>query len=97
MQPCGRFLVVVDVDGPRELLEPLEREHGPFPETLTALTGRGGLHLYYWSETEMGNRTNVVDHVDVRGRGGQVVAPPSLHRSGKRYTWTLIREPEVLR
>lgn len=27
-QPSGRFLVVVDVDGPRELLEPLEREHG---------------------------------------------------------------------
>lgn len=95
-QPDGRFLIVVDVDGPRSLLEPLESGHGAFPETLTARTGRGGLHLYYFSETEMGNRAGVVDHVDVRGRGGQVVAAPSLHRSGDRYTWLEIREPAVL-
>lgn len=95
-QSDGRFLIVVDVDGPRELLEPLEREHGAFPPTLTARTGRGGLHLYYFSEAEVGNRAGVVDHVDVRGRGGQVVAAPSLHRSGDRYTWLEIREPAVL-
>lgn len=97
-QPCGRSLVVIDVDGPRELLEPLEREHGAFPETLTARTGRGGLHLFYWLRDgiEMGNRANVVPHVDVRGTGGQVVAPPSRHASGTSYEWINVREPAVL-
>jgi putative DNA primase/helicase len=97
-QPCGRFLVVVDVDGPRALLEPLEREHGAFPPTLTARTGRGGLHLFYWlaDGREMGNRAGVVPNVDVRGTGGQVVAAPSRHRSGGTYLWTDTRAPGVL-
>jgi putative DNA primase/helicase len=96
MQPCGRLLVVVDVDGPRELLEPLEREHGAFPETLTARTGRGGLHLYYWTHRPIPTSQKIVPGVDVRGTGGQVVAPPSRHASGSRYEWLVIREPAVL-
>ena len=97
-QPCGRFLLVVDVDGPRELLAPLEREHGAFPPTLTARTGSGGLHLYYWlaDGIEPGNRTGVVPGVDVRGAGGQVVVAPSRHWSGRFYEWIAAREPEVL-
>jgi hypothetical protein len=97
-QPNGRFLVVVDVDGPRDLLAPLEEEHGAFPATLTARTGSGGLHFYYWVRegVEIGNRVGIVPHVDIRGRGGQVVAPPSLHHSGKRYEWIDVREPEIL-
>lgn len=96
LQRDGRFLVVVDVDGPRSLLEPLEAEHGAFPPTLTARTGSGGLHLYYYARRELGNRVRVVPHVDLRGAGGQVVAPPSLHASGARYEWITVREPEAL-
>ncbi len=97
-QPCGRFLVVVDVDGPRSLLEPLEAEHGAFPPTLTARTGRGGLHLFYRARPgiEVPNRAGIVPNVDIRGAGGQVVAAPSSHASGGRYTWIDIRAPEVL-
>ncbi len=98
MQPCGRGLCVVDVDGSRELLSPLEQEHGAFPPTLTARTGSGGLHLYYWLRDgiEIGNRVAVVPHVDFRGYGGQVVAAPSLHFSGNQYTWIDAREPVEL-
>lgn len=95
-QRDGRFLIVVDVDGARDLLGPLETQHGEFPLTLTARTGSGGLHLFYWSSVEMGNRVAVVPRVDVRGRGGQVVAAPSIHYSGRRYAWTAIQEPAVL-
>ena len=95
-QRDGRFLIVVDVDGPRELLRPLEAEHGAFPVTLTSRTGSGGLHLFYWSEVEMGNRVGVVPRVDLRARGGQVVAPPSTHYSGRSYAWTTIHSPRVL-
>lgn len=98
LQPCGRALCVVDVDGPRSLLEPLERDHGAFPDTLTARTGSGGLHLYYWLQdgVQLGNRAGVVPHVDFRGFGGQVVAPPSLHLSGCKYEWLTVMEPAVL-
>jgi hypothetical protein len=98
LQPNGRFLVVIDVDGPRNLLEPLETENGPLPATLTARTGRGGLHFFFWMRdgVEAGNRAGIVPHVDIRGAGGQVVASPSRHRSGDFYTWLDAREPEVL-
>ncbi len=98
MQPCGRGLCVVDVDGERELLAPLEQEHGQFPRTLTARTGSGGLHLFYWLRDgiEIGNRAAVVPHVDFRGYGGQVVAAPSLHLSGRNYEWIDSREPVQL-
>jgi putative DNA primase/helicase len=97
-QPNGRFLVVVDVDGPRSFLEPLEVEHGAFPATLTARTGRGGLHLFYWVRpgVEVSNRAGIVPKVDIRGSGGQVVAAPSRHLSGNSYQWVDCREPEVL-
>jgi putative DNA primase/helicase len=99
LQPCGRGLVVIDVDGPRELLEPLEREAGePFPPTLTARTGSGGLHLYYWLRDgiELRNRGGWAHKVDVRGYGGQVVAAPSVHLSGNKYEWLTVMEPAVL-
>ena len=99
MQPCGRGLVVVDVDGSRDLLEPLEQEAGqPFPSTLTARTGSGGLHLYYWLKdgVEVRNTQGLVPHVDIRGYGGQVVCAPSLHLSGNKYTWIDVCEPAVL-
>jgi hypothetical protein len=31
--------------------------------------------------------------IDVRGRGGSAVAPPSLHASGHRYAWTSTHQP----
>jgi putative DNA primase/helicase len=99
MQPNGKGLVVIDCDGPRELLEPLEAEAGePFPPTLTARTGSGGLHLFYWLRdgVELRNRGGWSHKVDVRGYGGQVVAAPSLHLSGNKYTWIDVREPAVL-
>ena len=99
LQPNGHGLVVVDVDGPRDLLEPLEHEASqPFPQTLTARTGRGGLHLYYWLKdgVEVRNTQALVPNVDIRGYGGQVVCAPSLHLSGNKYEWLTIMEPAVL-
>jgi putative DNA primase/helicase len=99
LQPCGRGLVVIDVDGPRELLEPLEAQAGEaFPPTLTARTGSGGLHLFYWLRegVEVRNTQGLVPNVDIRGYGGQVVVAPSLHLSGNKYTWIDVREPAVL-
>lgn len=67
---------------------------GDLPETLTSLTGSGGTHLIFqyplapWSDTAMwGNRGGILSSVDIRGDGGYIVVPPSLHLSGNRYLW----------
>lgn len=48
-------------------------------------TPRGGTHIYLRPCGD-GNATNVVPGVDFRGRGGYVLAPPSLLPNG-RYKW----------
>lgn len=60
-------------------------------ETVTSLTGGGGQHLIY-THPEDGTKINNSDRdfpdwVNVRAHGGQFVAPPSLHKSGKFYEW----------
>ncbi|MEI9940200.1 MAG: bifunctional DNA primase/polymerase [Pseudomonadota bacterium] len=34
--------------------------------------------------------------VDIRSEGGQIVAAPSVHASGRPYRWFDAREPAVL-
>jgi Bifunctional DNA primase/polymerase, N-terminal len=41
----------------------------------------------YLTPTGSSNRAGLLDHVDWRGRGGYVVAPPSRHGGGRRYRW----------
>jgi P4 family phage/plasmid primase-like protien len=63
---------------------------GPATATLQARTGRGGLHEYFiWPfGSEVKNSAGkLIKGVDVRGKGGFVVAPPSLHANGNRYEW----------
>lgn len=81
----GSGLVVIDIDGQENLatLARLKAEHGPLPETLVARTGRG-LHLYFKGDL-VGSK--MVEKLLVRGEGGYVLAPGSLHASGTRYQW----------
>lgn len=86
------FVIDLDIDEDRGIdgyhsLEDWQREHGDFPETWTAITGRGGYHLYYRGNGKIKNRAGIIDGVDVRGNGGYVVAPPSIHKNGNRYEW----------
>jgi hypothetical protein len=84
-------LVILDVDtrhGGAASLAALEQEHGELPVTLEALTGGGGRHLYFRHPgPPVTNRTGLRPGVDLRGDGGCVVAPPSVHPSGRRYAW----------
>lgn len=56
-----------------------------FPETDTVATGGGGWHLYYSYVDGVENKARAYELTDVRGEGGYVVAPPSIHKSGKPY------------
>jgi putative DNA primase/helicase len=95
-------LVVLDVDpknGGDDSLYELEQKHGPLPDTVQVITGGGGRHFYF---RHPGNGVVVkgtaglggYSGLDIRGDGGQVVAPPSLHESGRRYEWELSAHPE---
>ena len=82
---------VLDIDprhGGKESLEELVKRNGALPKTLASNTGGGGYHLFF-NETDIkiGNRTNVLPGLDVRGDGGYIVAPPSVHKSGAQYAW----------
>jgi hypothetical protein len=57
--------------------------------TRCAWTGGGGLHYYFaWpAEGSVRNHQARWPGIDIRGEGGYVVAPPSLHRTGLRYEW----------
>lgn len=83
-------IVVLDVDprhGGAETLAALEREHGS-TSTVEAETGGGGRHLYFAHPGgTVRNRAPLAPGVDVRGDGGVIVAPPSVHPSGRRYCW----------
>ncbi len=82
-------LLVVDVDprnGGLETIERLQAEHGPFPETLAALTGGMGVHLYFRKPEGDKFRKTLGPGVDIKCQG-YVVLPPSPHASGMKYAW----------
>jgi hypothetical protein len=94
-------LVVLDVDprhGGIESLARWERQHGALPHTVEAQTGGGGRHLYFAHPGgELRNRVGLAPGLDMRGDGGLVVAPPSLHPSGGRYRWLPGHAPDETR
>lgn len=78
-------VVVLDADGP-EGLESLKALNTQ-ATTWLSKTGRGWHQWFRHPGVTIGNRAGVRPHLDVRGDGGYVVAPPSLHASGRRYEW----------
>jgi len=90
-------LVVVDIDprhGGAASLERMRDEHGQLPRTVEAATGGGGRHLYFaYPGLPVANRVGILPGIDLRADGGCVVAPPSLHPSGRRYRWAPGRGP----
>lgn len=58
--------------------------------TVSSLTGGGGRHVWYRMPLgkAYGNATGGLPAgIDIRGAGGYHVAPPSLHKSGRRYVF----------
>ena len=78
-------LVVLDVDG-EEGIRSITENKLHIPETSMVKTGRG-FHYYFRYREGVKNLTDYYPGIDLRGEGGYVLAPPSLHSSGVRYRW----------
>lgn len=93
-------LVVLDIDprhGGEQSLAQWEAAHGPLPASVEARTGGGGRHVYFKHPGSIvHNRVGIVPGIDLRGDGGCVVAPPSIHRSGNAYAWVSGHEPDKI-
>lgn len=97
--PAGYF--VVDIDAAHngfDSLGKLQEAIGALPETLQITTGSGGIHFWYKTDKPIRNTARLAgyDGIDIRGIGGYVVAPPSLHRSGLRYEVSPIWDGEIM-
>lgn len=86
-------LVVFDFDTAADLFYPRWRRLvGPLARKLpAALTGKG-YHVYVRTEVSFPNRKLAYNKerqvlIETRGEGGYIIAPPSLHPSGRRYKW----------
>ena len=85
-------MVVVDVDAKTQGLETLQDLEVTLgvPETLSVLTGGGGLHLYLLHPGgQLRQGTSIIGPgIDTRIPGkGYAVLPPSTHPSGRDYEW----------
>jgi len=87
---AGMFALDIDhPDGPASLAA-LEAKHGALPLTLSQTTGGGGRQMFFrWPEgREVRNSAGKLGPgLDVRGEGGYVIMPPSVHPSGGVYAW----------
>ncbi|MHB9132704.1 MAG: phage/plasmid primase, P4 family [Armatimonadota bacterium] len=87
-------LVVIDIDPIHQgdaTWKRLIAGHPDLPATLSAVTGSGGAHYYHrllpGAHYPKNGNGALGDGVDHKSDNGMVVAPPSLHKSGNRYTW----------
>jgi len=97
----GSGLVGVDIDSDEGSRLLHDMAAGEMPETLEMTTGKGSRLLYAIPESlEVEPRTTIIKGADgtealrFQGRGGQCVMPPSVHPSGKLYSWVENRGPD---
>ncbi len=92
---AGFFVLDVDEHDPAKsggaALGALEEAHGELPPTIEVATANGGRHLYFsvpsgapTPRNDAGRRLG--PGLDIRGEGGQVVAPPTTLAVGS-YRW----------
>ena len=96
---CGQSgLLVVDEDTPGDLAKYAADVGGTVPDTFTVSTGRGSHYYFQAGEHEFGNAEERLKTygVNIRGKGGYVVGPGSLHATGVLYGITRDVRPAPL-
>src|SRR5262245_14621740 len=90
-KPSGIFILDVDgIDAEAELRK-LEAQHGALPATVEVITARGR-HVYFKMPDVPPIRNSagkLAPGLDIRATGGYVLAPPSIHPTGRRDGWSV--------
>lgn len=99
----GYAFDVLDIDTPKKEGDPDGRD--VLPKILASndipdahgvvITANGGFH-YYLEPAGIGNRAGILPGVDIRGKGGYVVAPPSRLPDGRRWFWSIPVSPTLI-
>lgn len=93
---AGSGVFVVDVDTAEahgvDGVSSWEGRFGPIADmaTQTSRTGSGGYHIFFTYPDDQvitNSRGSLPKGVDLRGDGGYVILPPSVHPGGARYRW----------
>jgi hypothetical protein len=91
----GVWVLDIDGDDGEASLRDLEQRMGSLPTTVEVITGGGGRHLFFklpdfdGAPAIKNTAGKLGAGLDTRGDGGYVVAPPSIHPSGKAYAWSV--------
>ena len=83
-------VVVLDVDprhGGAVALEEREATYGRLPSTPSVSTGGGGYHHVFSLTEDVAASRELAPGLELKANGAYVVAPPSLHSSGRTYRW----------
>ena len=103
----GRISGIVVIDVEAGELDKIDQEKYLIPDTLAVCSGSGGYHYYfrYPANVERVPNKNRIfgedgPRVDLKGDGGMVIVPPSIHPCGQPYTypdpdWTLHHDREL--
>jgi hypothetical protein len=89
-EKSGIFVVAIDAGEAEAALAQLEKLHGALPPTVESITPRGRHAFFSWPDRVVKNSASKVGpNIDVRGQGGYVLVPPSIHPSGRPYAWSV--------
>lgn len=90
-EASGIFVLDVDGESGRESIVELTNRHGAeWIETLGVKTARGRHYYFRWpagTDAIRNSASKLAAGLDVRGEGGYVLVPPSVHPSGHVYHW----------
>lgn len=93
-------LVSLDIDSMAGKMQ--YQEHiGDLPNTITQRTGGGPdreQYLFRFPKQGIGNYVDIFENksgVDIRGDKGYIVVPPSIHKTGRLYSWNSIDPLEM--
>jgi P4 family phage/plasmid primase-like protien len=80
-------IIVVDIDNVEHWEELLEENCKDEPETVKAISGSGGIHLYFKYSEDLGEiKSNSKSFgqkydIDIRSNGGNIIIPPSKYHN----------------
>lgn len=90
---CGLFVIDVDEESMmawRELVAEMRDAHGvDLEDTVIDETPGGGLHVFYRTNGSAVSSGKIKNLLEIKGVGGNIVLPPSVHPQGGTYGWAM--------